>query len=168
MVRLAHLAGPRVFVLAITVLACSRPAQSPSPSPASSAAPSSVGASSPPPLAGDSSQSLISAELTSGAIDLATSLELRAFALFGDPRLPERYDGTGSAGEDGALFEDIATILETLADDQRTEPAKYLLRPTDPNSPFGAAAVAGGRIALARANVTLAQDEGATQCPDGF
>src|SRR4051812_31828128 len=167
MVRLAHLAGPHVFVLAITVLACSSPP--PSPTPASSAALSSVGAGSPPLLAGDSSQSLITADLASGAIDLATSLELRAWALFGDPRLPERYDGTGSAGEDGALFEDIATNLASLPAERQTELSRYLLRPTDPHSPLSDPTVPSATTsAFIAANFVAADDPSTTQeCGEG-
>jgi hypothetical protein len=92
----------------------------------------------PAPDEADSSQDLIAGDLESGEIDLGTSLQLRAWALFADPRLPERYDGSGSSGHDETLHEDIAASLDSLQADQRGELERYLLRPSDPDSPFSA------------------------------
>jgi hypothetical protein len=100
---------------------------------------------------------LIATDLAAGTIDLATSLQLRAWALFADPRLPQRYDGAGSRGEDQALFADIANNLDSLPADKHDELARWLLRPTDPNSPFStapAAARSAGAFQLAQAEVT--------------
>ena len=85
-----------------------------------------------------SSQSLIAADLEAGTISQAQSLLYRAWALFWDPRLPERYDGAGSVGEDNGLFRDIAAVLPTLPADQAAELEPFLLRPTDPRSAFSA------------------------------
>lgn len=98
--------------------------------------------STPPPDGSGSSQALIAADLNSGAIDLATALTLRTWALFADPRLPAQYDGTGSLGEDASLFDEIAASLDSLPADQRADLERYLLRPTDPRSPFTNTAVA--------------------------
>src|SRR6187549_775066 len=160
------------IVTALVVAACQ--AANPIPSaPSSPSAPASgVSSDQPsgPPASGSpvaslppappTSQQLIRADLDAGAIDLATSLELRAWALFGDARLPERYDGSGSTGEDGSLFEEIAANLDSLPADKHDELARYLLRPTDSQSPFSAAApvgAAGGGGLLALAGVMIAQ-----------
>jgi hypothetical protein len=154
----------------IAILACvallAGACDSPKPSPAPSAAatqltpPATSGptgsdspASSPAPddTAGTSSQALIDADLASGAITLPQSLLYRAWAAFWDPRLPERYDGTGSTGEDSTLFDDIAAVLPTLNADQQAELRPYVLRPTDPASAWSApeSAHAGGAMLVA-------------------
>jgi hypothetical protein len=79
---------------------------------------------------------LIAADLAAGVIDVPTALRYRAWALFWDPRLPERYDGAGSIGEDLTLLDDIAELAPSLPGDVRTELEAYLLRPTDPRSPL--------------------------------
>lgn len=140
-----------LILVLVAIVGCDATTTSPPPSGApSSAAP---GESLPPDPGLASSQGLIAADLASGAISLRESLRYRAWALFGDPRLPERYDGTGSAYEDTHLFHEIAEILPTLPADQRTELEGYLLRPTDPRSPFTAAGAgsAGPRVVLAQA-----------------
>src|SRR5215213_2393700 len=162
--RRGHLRGPGAVLLAIVVGACSSPAPS-TPSPASTSSPSATGQSPAPAPSGSagtpgspSSQVLIAADLESAAIDLPTSLELRAWALFHDARLPERYDGAGSVGEDHALFADIAHNLDSFSADRRDALSRYLLRPTDPNSPFSSAPPAAkseGLIRLAQAQETL-------------
>jgi hypothetical protein len=153
-----------LVLLAVVAIGCDATAVTPAPSGASSAepgaplasgAPSTAepGASSPPVDEVATSQGLIAADLESGAITLPESLRYRAWALFGDSRLPERYDGTGSAFEDSHLFEEIAEILPTLPDDQRAELEAYLLRPTDPRSPFtgaGDTGSIGSRVVLAQ------------------
>ena len=96
----------------------------------------------PPPPGEGSSQALIAADLDAGLIDYGTSLTYRAWALFWDPRLPERYDGTGSTGEDEDLFRAIEAALPTLPAEQQAELGGFLVRPTDPRSPFGPAAAA--------------------------
>jgi hypothetical protein len=147
-----RLGGARLVLILVLVaiVGCDATTTSPPPSGApSSAAP---GASS-PPGADATSQGLIAADLASGAITLPESLRYRAWALFGDPRLPARYDGAGSAYEDTHLFDEIAEILPELPAAQRAELEAWLLRPTDPRSPFTAAesGSAGPRVVLAQA-----------------
>jgi hypothetical protein len=79
----------------------------------------------------------------------------RAWAAFGDPRLPERYDGAGTAPEDQSLFDDIAAVLPTLPADQRPALEAYLLRPTDPKSAWSAPATgaAAGTVATVAAGM---------------
>jgi hypothetical protein len=111
-----------------------------------------------------SSQDVIAAELAAGTIDTATSLEYRAWALFGDPRLPAKYDGAGSGGEDAALFDDIAASLESLPADKRDELSRYLLRPTDPQSPFSSAPPAARGNGIALAAFAQAETPASDQC----
>ena len=75
----------------------------------------------PPPPSGDSSQELIERDLRDGVIDYPTSLVYRAWALFWDARLPARYDGIGSTGEDQSLFSEIEAALPSLPPDQQAE-----------------------------------------------
>ena len=116
-VRVIHLAA---LVCAVALVACDTTTTSPGPAsagPGSSAEPPGSGgpsASSAPP-AGSSAQALIAADLGSGAIDLGTSLVYRAWALFADARLPERYDAAPSLGRDTSLFADIAASLPDLS-----------------------------------------------------
>jgi hypothetical protein len=168
--RRGHLRGPGAVLITILVAACSPPTP-PTVAPASSTdvAPSPGPSTSPdsPPLA--SSQALIAADLASGTIDVPTSLELRAWALFGDARLPERYDGSGSTGEDQELFDDIAGNLESLPVDKQAELTRFLLRPTDPQSPFSTPGATASRpMALAGAGNTIAQTEQGGGCPQDF
>ena len=141
----AAMRSARVALLVSTLVACSSappvvtPGMSPGvpgTSPVASASGSSQASGAPPPSVENSSQALIAADLAAGKIDSGTALELRAWALFGDPRLPQQYDGSGSNGEDESLLNDIAGSLDTLPDGQRAELERYLLRPTDPGSPF--------------------------------
>ena len=58
-------------------------------------------------------QQKIVAALEAGAIDGETALLYRAYALFGDSRLPDIYRGSGSVDEDGTLLFEIAAALES-------------------------------------------------------
>jgi hypothetical protein len=146
--------------LAALLVASSCALANPSPAPVGSGnPPSGAPPATPLPAGPPSSQGLIAADLEAGTIDFGTSLELRAWALFGDPRLPERYDGSGSSGEDATLFDDIATNLDSLPVDKHDELGRYLLRPTDSQSPFSATTPAGtGSGPLALAGVLTAQE----------
>src|SRR6188474_3697619 len=103
--RQGHLRGPGAVLLAIVVMACASPGPSTTPPATTPGSSASAGSLAPGPSASagaapiPSSQNLIATDLAAGTIDLATSLQLRAWALFGDARLPERYDGGGSSGE---------------------------------------------------------------------
>jgi hypothetical protein len=122
-----------------------------------SAAPGSSdgpGPSRPAEGVGTSSQALIAADLASGAITVAQSLEYRAWADFLDPRLPERYDGTGSSGTDESVLADIAAAMPSLTAEEQAVLNPYLLRPDDPASAWsapGPAAAAPGTVVLAAA-----------------
>jgi hypothetical protein len=105
----------------------------------------------PPPPGEGSSQALIAQDLEAGRIDYGTSLIYRAWTLFWDPRLPERYDGTGSTGEDRDLFLAIEAALPTLPPEQQAELEGFVVRPTDPRSSFGPAPLAAGAAIAAAA-----------------
>ena len=79
-------------------------------------------------------QAKIQAALDAGAIDLPTSLLYRAYAIFGDPRLPEAYRGSGSVREDRSLLDEIQDVLKTAPDDVRAQLEPFTLRPSDSNS----------------------------------
>jgi hypothetical protein len=83
-----------------------------------------------------SSQDLIQAALKAGRIDLGTSLEYRAYALFGDARLPKEFVGSGSGREDNGLFIEIASQKSILSPTVLEKLEPYLVRPNDPKSFF--------------------------------
>jgi hypothetical protein len=100
------------------------------------------------------SQELIEEALSAGRIDYPTSLLFRAYALFGDPRLPAEFVGDGSSGEDGGLAQEIeqaqpdlpAAILDALT--------PFLVRPTDPRSFFNQPIANASRMPLFQGAVT--------------
>jgi hypothetical protein len=110
-----------------------------------------------------SSQALIQADLDAGSIDYPTSLLYRAYALFGDARLPARYQGAGSLDED--LLLSIEIDQATLPDPSLFTP--FAVRPTDPasffNRPTGLTAAQGKRMAALGGARPLA----AADCPAG-
>ncbi len=71
-------------------------------------------------------------------------------------RLPQQYDGSGPTAEDASLLDDIALSLDTLPDAQRAELERYLLRPTDPGSPFSGPASATVADMVPEAGLILA------------
>ena len=113
-----------------------------------------------------SSQDLIAADLAAGNIDVGTALEYRAWALFFDPRLPEKYDGAGSIGEDQSLFDEIAASLETLPAEQKQALEGYLKRPTDPTSAFSKAAQGLASVGGDLGGVRVATEDSPHQCED--
>ncbi len=119
----------------------------------------------PPPTAGASSQELIQADLDGGLIDYGTSLIYRAWTLFWDARLPARYDGTGSTGEDLSLFSEIEAALPSLSPDQKAELQGWIARPTDPLSPFGPATAATNQSRTAAADGSTAAATQTTAAP---
>jgi hypothetical protein len=84
------------------------------------------------------SPALIQAALDTGQIDYGTSLVYRAYAVFGDPRLPDAFVGSGPAEEDIDLFIDIERDRTTLPVAVIDQLQPFLLRPDDPNSFFNA------------------------------
>ena len=116
-----------------------------------------------PPPSGDSSQALIQADLDTGLISYETSLIYRTLALFGDPRLPSRYQAAPSSGEDQALFAEFEANLASLSAEAQTTIEPYLLPPNDPASAWGVQPATVTRAGFAEA---LAADDPLPFPPD--
>jgi hypothetical protein len=115
-------------------------------------------------------RNLIAQALADGRIDYATSLVYRMWALFLDAQLPPEYDGRGLGAEDTTLFPEIHRHWDTLPLSAQAALQPYLLRPTDPDSPFTAtaapaiAAQARGAGTQRRAAAVTAQSS-QVECP---
>lgn len=103
-----------------------------------------------------SSQELILNALSAGTIDRGTALLYRAYAMFGDPRLPAAFVGSGPV-EDAGLMAEAAD--PTLSPAVREALRPFTVRPTDPASIFSI------RRQAARSEASLATG-GA--CADGW
>ena len=93
-------------------------------------------------------QELIAQALQAGQIDYPTSLVYRAYALFGDPRLPAEYQSAGPIAEDRGLFVDAADPSLPAATQDLLRP--FLVRPAHAASIFnqsGRATAQGARPA---------------------
>lgn len=117
-----------------------------------------------------SSQALIIAAVEAGSISYDTSLLYRAYALFGDPRLPQQFQGSGSVNEDPVLFAAATDPANTLAPDIQAALHPFIVRPTAPDSYFHQLA---GTTALAGPAARLAPTDGAahprdTACAAGW
>jgi hypothetical protein len=107
----------------------------------------------PAPSQPSTSLGLIANALAAGTIDYPTSLVYRAYALFGDSRLPPVYDGALRRGEDQGLFLEASRMWGTLTPEMRAALEPFMVRPSDPKS-IHAAPPPGAlraRPALARA-----------------
>ncbi len=85
-----------------------------------------------------SAQELIAAALEAGQIDYGTSLLYRAYAFFGDTRLPDAFIGAGSGGEDVGLFVEAEAAYATLPPDVQARLRPFMVRPDHPDSIFSA------------------------------
>lgn len=82
-----------------------------------------------------SSEELIAKALAAREIDYETSLLYRAFALFGDPRLPQKYFTSVIDLDAGtALFGEIFAHKDQLSPATLNTLAPFLARPNDPHS----------------------------------
>jgi hypothetical protein len=81
-----------------------------------------------------SAQQLIAKALEEGRIDYPTSLVYRGYAFWGDDRLPDDLLGSGSVGEDPALYEEIIALGEDAPVDLREVLTSIVVRPADPRS----------------------------------
>lgn len=86
-----------------------------------------------------SAQESIRAALEAGSINYETSLLYRAYALFGDARLPAHLWGTGSDGEDAELFDEA--VRPELSSTLKAQLRPFLVRPNHPDSIYNQAAV---------------------------
>lgn len=116
-----------------------------------------------PPFA----QELIARALLDGSIDYTTSLVDRAYALFGDDRLPADLWGAGSTGEDGSLGAEVQEAAGSLPPDAARILEPFFLRPTDPRSPLHGPAAVSQR-ALAQAAAPADPPEPPPTCEDGW
>jgi hypothetical protein len=85
--------------------------------------------------AGKSSQVLIAEARAAGTIDYATSLLYRAYATFGDDRLPTAYHGLGPEN-DTTLLDELETPNQPLSAAQQALLLPFLVRPGAPGSIF--------------------------------
>ena len=85
-----------------------------------------------------SSQELIAQAQASGRIDLGTSFVYRAYALFGDGRLPSEFVGSGSDEEDNSLWLEIEENKASLSPAVLESLRPYTVRPNDPASAWSA------------------------------
>jgi hypothetical protein len=81
-------------------------------------------------------QTMIGDGVQLGLIDHSISVLYRAFALFGDRRLPSEYIGTGSSGEDQGLFYEATVLSNTIRPDILAQLQPFIVRPDDPASIF--------------------------------
>lgn len=88
-----------------------------------------VGHPEPPRTSGERIQKA----LESGTIDEATAIMYKAFAAFGDCRLPAEYRGDYPETSDAIVIE-VAAALPSLPPDKRAIVEPFLLRPDDPRS----------------------------------
>ena len=87
-------------------------------------------------------QANIAAALDAGTLDYGTALLYRAYALFGDKRLPEAYRGAGSLEEDNGLFDEIRLGFAALPSAAQDALRPFTVRPADPRSVWNASAAA--------------------------
>jgi hypothetical protein len=106
------------------------------------------------------SQELIAQALQAGQIDFPTSLAYRAYALFGDPRLPPAYQSAGPIYEDRGLFVDAEDATLPAATQDLLRP--FIVRPAHAASVFNN----GGGTAAQRARRAATGTTG-SPCPDG-
>jgi hypothetical protein len=114
-----------------------------------------------------SAQDLIAEALDSHQLDYGTSLVYRAYALFGDPRLPEAYYGSGSIGEDRQFFGEVKTFWDDLPLETRNQLTPFVVRPNDTRSIFyepGGNAMNPGAAAAPDAQPAFADGD----CQDGW
>jgi hypothetical protein len=76
-----------------------------------------------------SSDELIDRAEAAGTLDHETALVYKAFALFGDARLPAQYRGADSAAADSLLLGEIAAALPTMSPANQTLVQPFLTPP---------------------------------------
>ncbi len=83
-----------------------------------------------------SSQAKIKAALASGTIDYGTSLLYRAYALYGDARLPDAFQGSGSEEGDNNLRSEIVAARSGFSVELQAALDSFTVRPADTKSWF--------------------------------
>lgn len=115
----------------------------------------------------ESTQEVIVREFEEGEIDYATSLLYRAYAMFGDQRLPESYATDTVLAEDHGLFLEIHRNWDLLPENVQDELTPFIVRPTDPRSIFASIVTPASEAASVESGSSpeaLQQD----QCADGW
>ncbi len=110
-------------------------------------------------------QELIESARADGEIDDGTALLYRAYALFGDPSLPEEYRGAGSFEEDNFLFPQIEETAPTLTVEMQEQLLQFVRRPSNGNSYWGRVAASA---TATRAGETLPPESCAELTERGF
>lgn len=90
---------------------------------------------------------LIDAALEASDIDLATALLYKAYAAFGDPRLPVEYKGNDSHVKDNPFLHAVLESWAPLTDEEREALMPFLLPPNLPGSWFEQQPAAATRAA---------------------
>lgn len=106
-------------------------------------------------------QQAIAAALRAGSIDFGTSLLYRAYALFGDARLPDAYLGAGSVEEDNLLFEQIRLRLAQFTPERQAELRAFIVRPTDSLSVWNRGPTAGSSGQTSRVMAASGREQAA-------
>jgi len=157
--RLVNVALLAVVVLAAAGCSSTTPQETGSPAPSVAGAADALGA--------PSRQTLIATALADGRIDLVTSLEYRAYALFDMPDLPPEFADANPVGDDAALFDQIVDVMPTLSDEDQERLRRFVARPTEPDSIFsGAGETAGGGAADIRLVVDVGPRWAISECRD--
>jgi hypothetical protein len=81
-----------------------------------------------------SAQEKIRAALVASSLDYETSLLYRAYAVFGDARLPAEYVGSGSDEEDNGVFDEIFRRMSALSPAGRAALTPFVVRPAAADS----------------------------------
>lgn len=103
------------------------------------------------PVTGPTSDELIAAALAAGTINAETALVYRAFANFGDARLPAQFRGVRADVFESTVIDEVLAAFDTLSTDAQKQLVPFLLRPAsvgswlDPNPPALAVAQRAAR-----------------------
>ena len=111
------------------------------------------------------SQGLIAAALARGDIDYPTSLVYRAWALFGDSRLPPAYDGQTWQPEDNGLFREAGRVWDSLDPQTQADLMPFLLRPNEPGSYYSPTVPSPGLASAHAATAPAASVAPTIDCP---
>ncbi|HVR18553.1 MAG TPA: hypothetical protein VMS65_02615, partial [Polyangiaceae bacterium] len=111
-----------------------------------------------------SSQEKIRAALEASMLDYETSLLYRAYAIFGDARLPDAFVGAGSEEEDNGLFDELRRRISGLSTAGQASLRPFLVRPADAESAWSVPLMA--QVPAAGKRVLAAAAPVPTSCPE--
>lgn len=104
-------------------------------------------------------QERIAAALEDGTIDNETSLLYRAYAVWGDSRLPDAYVGAGSLPEDNLVFAEIRRDFERFSAAGQAQLRPFLVRPGDSSSVWNPGRKAPASAKSSRVHVSAAASD---------